>query len=288
MNSDNNNSSSNSSSGSSHKSIKDLTKPHVSREDIQKMLGGMRPKNLENYRKALLHKSMKKEIKEELNRGGLVCSYMIENGKPASNERLEFLGDAVLNLIVGEYIYDKYVGKDEGFMTRLRTKIVRDTHCVKFAKIINLGEHIMTGSIVKRKNNIICSNKLLEDSFEAFLGAIKLDLGYEFAKGFVIKLIEQSVDFENLLEDDNYKDILMRYVQGKGIPLPMYKEIKQIKVGNRRTFHVEVVINIDGREVRMGEGTGECKKDAEQSAAHSSLKLIESSDLKEILERDKF
>lgn len=264
----------------------DLSVPHVSRNEIQKILDGMRPKKLENYRRALVHKSVQKYVRYALNDGKQVCSYLVEAKKPASNERLEFLGDSVLSHIVAEYIFEKYPGKDEGFMTRLRTKIVRDTHCVKFANLIGLGPHILAGPIVKREEDGNYNAKLLEDAFEAFLGAIRLDLGFEFARGFVIKLLEKSVNFDKLLEDDNYKDILMRYTQNKGISLPVYKQIKQYGPPHNRTFVIEVYITIDGRERTMGEGKGGSKKEAEQAAALATLKLIEESDLKEIQERD--
>lgn len=265
----------------------DLSKPHVSRAQIQKILGGMRPKKLENYRRALVHKSVQKYIRYDLNEGKAVCSYLIEAGKPASNERLEFLGDAVFNLIVGEYIYDKYPDKDEGFLTRLRTKIVRDTHCVKFADLIGLGPYILAGPIVKRNPETGSYNdKLLEDAFEAFLGAIRKDLGYKFAEGFIIKLIEQNVVFDKLLEDDNYKDILMRYLQNKGIGLPVYNVIRQEGPPHKRIFTIEIEINTDGRVIKMGTGKGSSKKEAEQNAASDTLKLIDDEDLSEISNRD--
>lgn len=266
----------------------DLSKPHVSRDEIQKILGGMKPKNLENYRRALVHKSVQKYIKNDLNNGKQVQSYLIEDKKPASNERLEFLGDSVLNLIVGEYIYDKYPGKDEGFMTRLRTKIVRDTHCVKFANLIGLGPYILAGPIVKKNNDGTYNDKLLEDAFEAFLGAIRKDLGFEFARGFVVKLIDKSVNFDALMEDDNYKDILMRYTQNKGISLPNYILINQEGPPHKRTFTIKITIKIDENDVDMGIGTGQSKKDAEQDAAKKTLEFIEESDLVNIINRDNY
>lgn len=201
----------------------DLSKPHISRDEIQTILGGMKPRHLENYRRALVHKSLNKYIKYTLDQGLPVCSYLVEGKDPASNERLEFLGDAVFNLIVGGYLFEKYPDKDEGFLTRLRTKIVRDTHCVKFSKLIGIGPFVLAGSIVKRDQFGNVNDKLLEDAFEAFLGAIYLDLGFTFSKAFVIKLIEKHVDLNLLHQDDNYKDILMRYTQTKGIELPEYK-----------------------------------------------------------------
>ncbi len=205
----------------------DLTIPHINRESIEKILGGMRPRSLKNYQIALVHSSFNVNIKNAINKGIKVCDYYDEiNNEPTYNQRLEFVGDAIFNQIVATYLFNKFPNKDEGFLTRLRTKIVRDTHCVKFSNIIGLDPHILTGSIIKKNPEGKHTDKLLEDSFESFIAAIYLDLGYKFSNDFVIKLIEKHVDFNTLLQDDNYKDILMRYTQNKGIPLPRWKSYR--------------------------------------------------------------
>lgn len=264
----------------------DLTKPHISRDEIQKILGGIRPKMLENYRRALVHKSLNKYIKYTLDQGLPVCSYLVEKGEPSSNERLEFLGDAVFNLIVGGYLFEKYPDKDEGFLTRLRTKIVRDTHCVKFSKLIGIGPFVLAGSIVKRDQLGNVNDKLLEDAFEAFLGAIYLDLGFVFSKAFIVKLIEKHVDLNLLHQDDNYKDITMRLTQTKGIDLPEYKVLSQEGPPHKRTFTVQVILIIDGKKHPMGIGKGSNKKDAEQEAAMNTLSMFDESELSELAGRD--
>jgi ribonuclease III len=264
----------------------DLTKPHISRDEIQTILGGMRPKHLENYRRALVHKSLNKYIKYTLDQGLPVCSYLVDGKEPASNERLEFLGDAVFNTIVGEYLFEKYPDKDEGFLTRLRTKIVRDTHCVKFSKLIGIGPFVLAGSIVKRDQLGNVNDKLLEDAFEAFLGAIFLDLGFTFVRAFVNKLIDKHVDLNLLHQDDNYKDILMRFTQTKGIELPEYKVLSQEGPPHKRIFTIQVIMIIDGKQHPMGIGKGTNKKDAEQLAAMNTLSSIDEEDLKDLAGRD--
>lgn len=265
----------------------DLSKPHINREQIQTILGGMRPKSLENYRRALVHKSLNKHIKYTLDKGLPVQEYFLDYKLPASNERLEFLGDSVFNLIVGAYLYSKYPNKDEGFLTRIRTKIVRDTHCVKFSNLIGIGPYILTGNIVKKGADGFYNDKILEDAFEAFLGAIYLDLGFKFSNDFIVKLIENSVDFDSLLYDDNYKDILMRYTQSKGISLPEYRVIDQEKKDNKKMFTIQIFIKIDEIVHGMGVGTGKNKKDAEQMAAYHTLdKFIDPEDLNNIPGRD--
>jgi ribonuclease-3 len=264
----------------------DLTKPHISRDEIQTILGGIRPKRLENYRRALVHKSLNKYIKYTLDQGLPVCSYLVDGKEATSNERLEYLGDAVFNLIVGGYLFDKYPGKDEGFLTRLRTKIVRDTHCVKFSKLIGIGPFVLAGSIVKRDQEGNVNDKLLEDAFEAFLGAIYLDLGFSFSNAFVTRLIEKHVDLNLLHQDDNYKDVCMRYTQLKGIDLPEYKVLAQEGPPHKRIFTIQVILIIDNKSHPMGIGRGSNKKDAEQEAAMNTLNMIDDSELANLSGRD--
>lgn len=264
----------------------DLTKPHISRDEITTILGGIRPKMLENYRRALVHKSMAGHIKYVLDQGLPVCSYLVENRVPASNERLEFLGDSVFNLIVGDYLFTKYPGKDEGFLTRLRTKIVRNTHCVKFSKLIGIGPFVLVSQNVKRNAEGNVNDKLLEDAFEAFIGAIYLDLGFHFAKGFVNNLIDKHVDLVSLHQDTNYKDALMRMTQLKGIDLPNYKLVSQEGPPNRRVFTICIELKIGNIVSKMGVGTGKNKKDAEQEAAMKTLNMFENSEFDFLMRRD--
>lgn len=259
--------------------VYDLSKPHVSRDEIQTILGGMKPLNLENYRRALVHRSMQKYVNQAIKEGKGVQDYLKE-----SNERLEFLGDAVFALVVADYIFDKYPTKDEGFLTRLRTKIVRDTNCVKFAKHIGLENHVLVakhGSTngVNGRAKGSSNDKIIEDAFEAFIGALYLDLGFVFSRGFIIKLIETHVNFDNILEDDNYKDILMRFTQSKQISLPIYEVIKEDGPPHKRTFTICVYFIIDSKKIEMGKGTGASKKIAEQEAAKNTLSSIDPNDL---------
>ena len=248
----------------------DLTKFYISREEIQYILGGSRPKNLENYRRAFVHKSLSKHIKYVLEQGLPVQNYLIEENQPASNERLEFLGDSILDYVVTKYLYTKFPGHDEGFLTRLKIKIVKGTHCVKFSKIIGLGKFILAGNVVKKDINGNYNDKLLEDVFEAFIAAIEMDLGFKFANEFIVKLIEKYVNFDTLLYDDNYKDILMRYAQSKRIELPFYKLIDETGPPHKKLFTIQIYIKIDDKDTPMGSGNGPTKKDAEQSAAKNT------------------
>lgn len=248
-----------------------LREPHISREEIQSILFGMKPNSLENYRRALVHKSMLPLIIKAVYNGEQVCSHFVYGKNAASNERLEFLGDAVLDFIVGSYLFTKFPNKSEGFLTRLRIKIVKGSHCVKFSKLIGLDKYVLVNS----KN--IVNDKILEDAFEAFLGATYLDLGFNYTNEFVIKLIDKFVDLNMLLEDDNYKDILMRYSRSKDIPLPEYQITKK-----NRTFCAKIILKVSDDEEIYGIGYNSVIKHAEQKAAENILKKLDQNDLLEI------
>jgi ribonuclease-3 len=237
----------------------DFTKPHVTRSEIEEILQ-MRVKNISYYQRALVHKSIFKAIKRYSGEEP-IQEYLTQH-----NERQEFLGDSVLGLIVANYLFNKYPQNDEGFLTRIKTKLVNGKQLAKLAIQINLGKYILLSNHVeniKGRN----SQKILEDSFEAFLAAIFKDLGFDAVNEFVIKLIE-SLDFNDVLLEDNYKDLLLKYSQihFKGF-VPEYKLIKTMGPPHLRTFTVVVSIN----SVDYEYGTAKSKKQAEQMAAEKTL-----------------
>ena len=246
----------------------DLTKEHVGRVDIEKIVG-MKIKNLQLYQRALVHKSIQKFIKKYDNDS--VPLYVLE-----SNERLEFIGDSVLGLIIAEYLFDKFEHCDEGFLTRMRTKLVNGKTLSNFARHLNLGEHILMGKHVINidgKNN----NRILEDAFESIIGAVYKDLGYKHARAFVIRVIERVINFDDLLVDNNYKDVLLRYAQSKSYGPPIYELRGQSGPPHKPTFTVEVIVNEEYKAL----GHGASKKEAEQNAAK-----ILSSELEATYDRD--
>lgn len=246
-----------------------VTIPHISRQEIENILG-MRPKNLDYYRRALVHKSVQRNVRRSQEK---VLDYLT-----MSNERLEFLGDSVLGLIVSNYLFDKYPNKDEGFMTRTKTKLVCGKNCAKLAKVLNLGNYILMSKNVQKTSNV----KLLEDAFEAFIGAIYKDLGFKFAQAFVYRLIEQNLDINEMLEDNNYKDILLRYCQSEGHSLPDYVTTKEEGPPHERIFTISVLVD----NIEWGSGIGNSKKDAEQMAAKDSLAKLNQSLVATLRERD--
>ena len=242
----------------------DFSKPHVTREDIQNMLK-MKVKNISYYQRALVHKSIHKAVKRYQGTG--LQEYLVQH-----NERLEFLGDSVLGLIVANYLYHKYPDRDEGFLTRIKTKLVNGTQLAKLAKTINLGKYILMSNHVENIKGRD-SQKILEDAFEALLAAIFNDLGFDAVNSFVLNIID-SLDFNEILIEDNYKDILLRYAQHDKIKpsTPEYTLISADGPPHNRIFTVAVVIN----GVQHCQGTGKSKKQAEQVAACLTLQKFKS------------
>lgn len=256
----------------------DLSNPHINRKEISKLLG-MRPKNLDYYRRAFVHKSINRNIKKAKNKR--VLEYMTE-----SNERLELLGDSVLGLIVTNYLFDKFPDKAEGFLTRTKTKIVRREGCALFARHIGLGDYILTSDHIKIDKT---KDKILEDTFEAFVGAIYKDLGMTFATAFITRLIEECIDFNTILIDNNYKDVLLRYSQSKNYPLPIYEEVAKEGPahGCRFTMSAKLIIGDDPKDYLIANGKEKSKKQAEQEAAKMLLSKINKYDLDIFINRDK-
>ena len=238
----------------------DFSEPHVNREEVQELLG-MKIKNISHYQRALVHKSIYKAVKRYQGEKPLQ-EYLLQH-----NERLEFLGDSVLGLIVANYLFHKYPENDEGFLTRIKTKLVNGVQLSKLAKQINLGKYILMSNHVqniKGRN----SQKILEDAFEAFLAAIFKDLGYDAVDSFITSIID-ALDFTEILFEDNYKDILLKYSQKTfKNSTPEYELVSTDGPPHNRMFQVIVVIN----KIKYSTGWGKSKKQAEQVAAEETLK----------------
>jgi ribonuclease-3 len=235
----------------------DFSKPHVTRAEIQELLG-MKIKNVSYYQRSLVHKSIYKAVKKYQ---GSLQEYLNEH-----NERMEFLGDSVLSLIVANYLYNKYPDRDEGFLTRIKTKLVNGVQLSKLARKIDLGKYILMSNHVQNIKGRD-SQKILEDAFEAFLAAIFKDLGFDAVNSFIIGLID-TLDFNEVLIEDNFKDSLLKYSQHnfKGVS-PEYSTINVDGPPHNRIFTVAVTIN----GVMYESGTGKSKKQAEQMASERTI-----------------
>lgn len=186
-----------------------------------------------------------------------------------SYERLEFLGDAVLDLIVTEIIFDEFPDDNEGFLTKLRAKLVKGDALAEYARQLKLSELLVLGQRAKGQG-IEFSKSILADVFEALIAAIYLDKGYEEAAYFVKGVIDQYVDFESVIDTlDNHKSLLLEYAQAHKYSIPRYEVSDEFGPGHDKTF--EVMVIVDDKE--MGRGVGKSKKEAEQRAARKALKV---------------
>lgn len=206
---------------------------------------GCKINNVQIYKEALIHKSMQKK-------------------HSCCNERLEFLGDSVINLAVADFAYHHY-SDNEGILTKIRTKLVNRYTLSYLAQITNLSELIITSRQINLK--VAQNDKILEDAFEAFIGALYKDLGFQIAMNYVIDLMNNTIDFENLMIDNNYKDILLRYAQKKYNKPPEYALENSYGPAHKKMFKVYVVINGE----RYASGEASTKKQAEQNAARDTL-----------------
>jgi len=185
----------------------------------------------------------------------------------ATYERLEFLGDAVLDLIVTEILFDKYPQENEGFLTKLRAKIVRGDTLYELALKLGLNQFLVIGERAVGQG-IESSKSVLSDVYEALTAAIYVSYGYERAFDFVSGNLEKFIDFDDIVTKiDNHKSLLMEYSQSEKMELPRYEVLSEKGPGHNKTFHVAVYI---GNDI-YGEGQGKSKKNAEQMAAKKAL-----------------
>ena len=188
-----------------------------------------------------------------------------------SYERLEFLGDAVLDLIITEIIYQKYPEENEGFLTKLRAKLVKGDALAAYAKQLNLSDLLVLGERA-RGQGIEFSKSVLADVFEALVGAIYIDKGYHVVYHFVGKVVRENIDFERIIDTlDNHKSMLLEYAQANKMSIPEYEVVSEVGPGHYKTFEIKVLV--DDRE--RGRGKGKSKKEAEQLAARQALKGFE-------------
>ncbi|WP_425640101.1 ribonuclease III [Algoriphagus yeomjeoni] len=217
-----------------------------------RLMTGSRPFNLSLYKLALTPSSLGEETSQ---------------GFRLSNERLEFLGDAILGAVIAEFLFQKFPFRDEGFLTETRSKLVnRETLNDTGIKIglrkaldMEIGERSFTGN-----------KSLYGDMLEAFLGAIYLDKGYHFTKHFITHRILLHFDVESIIATTtNYKSKIIEWSQ---------KENKQVEFsvlsvsGNQRFKEFRVALQVEGEEVAQGKGS--TKKKAEQEASKNACETL--------------
>jgi ribonuclease III len=185
----------------------------------------------------------------------------------SSNERLEFLGDSILNLVVGEFLFHRFPEAPEGELTKLRSRLVSRKALATYAREIQLAEFIfMSPSAAAATGK--GSDTIIADTYEALIAAIYLDGGHEEARKFIERQVLAAVESGAVVtEDQNYKSMLLEHAQAHGWGVPRYSVIQEEGPDHDRTFTVEVVLN----NTRHGVGKGKNKKEAEQSAAREAL-----------------
>jgi len=188
-----------------------------------------------------------------------------------SNERLEFLGDAVLNLVAAEFLFHRDPTAPEGELTKIRSRLVNKKALGVFARERNLVDFmLMSPSALQVPGRGM--ETILADAFEAIIGAIYLDGGFDEAKTFVEGCFRGAFDHGTIpMEDENFKSRLLERTQADGIGPPRYTTTNEEGPDHDRTFTIEVFIG----NVSYGAGFGKNKKDAEQAAAEKALQRLD-------------
>ncbi len=214
---------------------------------------GFYPRNIELYQQALLHKS----------------SSIKEKGKLLNNERLEFLGDAILDAVVADIVYKKFDGKKEGFLTNTRSKIVQRDTLNRVAVKIGLDKLIKFTTRQSSHNSYMCGN-----AFEALVGAIYLDRGYEACKVFMEeRIIEQYMDLDKVSRKEvNFKSKLIEWSQKNKFEIEFLLKSQSVDDDQNPTFETQVMVE----NIPAGIGSGYSKKESQQVAAQETLKKIKS------------
>ena len=227
---------------------------------------GFFPRNIRFYEQALLHKS---------------TSIRSEKGRPLNNERLEFLGDAILDAIVGDIVYKHFEGRREGFLTNTRSKIVQRETLNKLAVEIGLDKPVKYSTRSSSHNSYMYGN-----AFEAFIGAIYLDQGYERCKQFMEKkILKNYIDLDKMSRKEvNFKSKLIEWSQKTKMEVSFELIEQFLDQDYNPMFHTEVRIE----SLSAGTGTGYSKKESQQNAAQMALKKIKSDEaFKEAIETAK-
>lgn len=225
------------------------------------------------YRKAFVHRSYCTRKNENFINGNMQCPHDCIPLQEESNERLEFLGDAVVNFVVGRYLFNRYPDENEGFMTRIRTKLVNGNMLAQFALMIGIEKFMLISKQIE-ENEGRSNKKILEDGFEAFVGAMLNDQNdYSKVEEWLVNLIEGNIDFSQLISsNNNYKDMLIKHFQHT---LNLSPKFLEMSVESTATGGKKYTVCIKGHcDSLLGVGEGGSKKQAENEAARVVLKSL--------------
>ena len=186
------------------------------------------------------------------------------------NERLEFLGDSVLSVVVSDYIYNNCPEFPEGKLTKLRASLVCEKSLYGYAKKIGLGEHIRL-SKGERNSGGADRPSIVSDAFEALIAAMYIDGGMEPAREFILRFVVPDIKSERPVKYKDYKTLLQEIIQENPEERITYEVVKETGPDHNKHFVVEVRLNDNNV---IGKGGGRSKKDAEQEAARVALELL--------------
>lgn len=219
-------------------------------------------KNKDILLTALVHSSFINENKEHIKE---------------SNERLEFLGDAVFGLIIGEYLYTRFPSHPEGTLSHYRSRLIEASSCAQYLKKIGMEQDVLMGKGEKKSFLSRPNPSILADLFEAIIGAIYLDGGLACAKKFILENFSEEIEKTLCSPVRNWKAELQDYSQKKYQKVPTYKVMNEAGPDHSKTFHVSVFID----DMIMGSGYGSSKKSAQQAAAAEALYRLNTLDSSE-------
>lgn len=263
-------------------------------EDLRAFFDGhglrnVAPRNLNLYRNAFVHRSYCTMKNTDFTTGNERCPPGCLPLQDMSYERLEFLGDAILGMIVARYLYERYPDQTEGFLSKMRTKIVNGKMLGSLAVKVGFPRFVIISKQVEETDGRR-NYKNMEDVFEAFIGAIYMDFngddiempkaarlmplsgaGYHIAETWVVSILEKYLDFADLVQArTNYKDILMRHMQNTYQDSPRFFEVRvRAGEGGQKIFTYCVR---DKANACLGTASGASKKEAENLAALAALK----------------
>lgn len=236
------------------------------------------PIDISLYRKAFVHRSYCTRKNENFQSGNVSCPDDCIPLQEESNEVLEFLGDAVLNLVIADYLCQRYPQVSEGFLTVMRTKLVNGNMLANLSRKIGISKFLVISKQIEQNNGRDNKN-ILEDAFEALLGAIYSDFnkqtgfdGFEVVSNFIVSVFETYVEFSDIVQSHkNPKDVLTKQCQSTFQWLPKFLEMDVGEVNNQKIHKVCVK---DNNNNTVSIGKGNTKKNAEIEAAQKALEYF--------------
>jgi len=217
-------------------------------------------------------KALEKALNYKFKKDDLITEALTHKSykRPYNNERLEFLGDAVLDLIVGEYLFKKFPKEDEGLLSKIRASLVNEKGFTKLAENLNLGDSLLI-STAEENNQGRTKPSLLSNAFEAVIGAVYLEAGLEVVAKIAITLIEdayETIDLNSLSKD--FKTTLQELTQADFGETPNYKLVRSFGPDHKKEF--EIAVELQNRVIATA--LGKSKKEAQQRAAEIALRVL--------------